>query len=215
MSAVLADVEIEPKEFWLVSNSEPARRKILLTPEFEEEIYSSGRYEIVYGEIKERSMPSPVHGRIQLKIAAKLLSHVEENNLGAVYTETHFELAENLSRVPDIAFVSFERFPEEGEDKSSRWHIAPDLAVEVVSPTDDYEDVQEKITEYFTFGVRQVWIVSPESKTLTFYHSRKQATILGEEDELVNEDILPGFRLKMSEIFQTPRQNPASEKIAR
>ena len=205
MSAVLEDVETAPKEFWLVSNGEPARRKVLLTPEFEEKIYSSGRYEIVYGEIKERSMPSPVHGRIQAKITAKLLSHVEENDLGAVYTETHFELAENLSRVPDIAFVSFERFPEEGEDKSSRWHVAPDLAVEVVSRTGNFEDVQEKITECFAFGVRQVWIVSPESKTLTVYHSRKQATILGDEDELICENALPGFRLKLTEIFQPPR----------
>lgn len=205
MSAVLENTESKLQEFWLVSNGEPVRKKIALTPEFEEEIYSSGRYEIVYGEIKERSMPSPVHGRIQLKIGAKLLSHVEENNLGVVYTETHFEFAENLSRVPDVAFVSFGRFPEDGEDKSSRWHIAPDLAVEVISPTDDYEDVQEKITEYFTFGVRQVWIVSPESKTLTVYQSRKQTTIFGEEDELICEDILPGFRLPLSEIFQKPR----------
>ncbi len=177
MSSVLENRDAETQEFWLVLSGNPVRKKIALTPEFEDEIYSSGRYEIVCGEIKERSMPSPVHGRIQAKISAKLLLHVEENNLGVVYTETHFEFAENLSRVPDVAFISFERFPESGEDKSSKWHIAPDLAVEVISPTDDYEDVQEKITEYFTFGVRQVWIISPESKTLTVYfaHGRENS----------------------------------------
>jgi len=205
MSTVAENLEIKPQEVWLVPKVNPARKKIALTPEFEEEIYSSGRYEIVYGEIKERSMPSPIHGRIQLKLGAKLLSHVEENNLGAVYTETHFEFAEKLSRVPDVAFVSFERFPESGEDESSRWHIAPDLAVEIISPTDDYEDVQEKITEYFTFGVRQVWIISPESKTLTVYFSRTEVKILTETDELKSEDILPDFRLNLSEIFQVPK----------
>lgn len=205
MSAVSGNTDTKPQEFWLVLNGNPVRKKIELTPEFEEEIYSSGRYEIVYGEIKERSMPSPIHGRIQLKIGAKLLSYVEDNKLGAVYTETMFEFAENLSRIPDIAFVSFGRFPESGEDKSSRWHIAPDLAVEVVSPTDDYEDVQEKITEYFTFGVRQVWIISPESKTLTVYFSRTEVKILTEADELVGEEILSGFRLKLSEIFSVPQ----------
>ena len=111
MPSMTENSDVKPQEVWLVPKTSPARRKIALTPEFEEEIYSSGRYEIVYGEIKERSMPSPIHGRIQLKLGAKLLSHVEENNLGAVYTETHFELAEKLSRVPDIAFVSFARFP--------------------------------------------------------------------------------------------------------
>lgn len=204
MSEVLENPENKAQEFWLVLNGEDVRKKIELTPEFEEEIYSSGRYEIVCGEIKERSMPSPIHGRIQAKITAKLLFHVEENNLGAVYTETHFEFAENLSRVPDIAFISFERFPEDGEDKSSRWHIAPDLAVEVISPTDDYEDVQEKISEYFTFGVRRVWIVSPESKTLTVYFSRTEVKILTENDTLTDEEILPGFKLRLSGMFAVP-----------
>ncbi len=205
MSTVAENIEIKPQEVWLVPKVSPPRKKITLTPEFEEEIYSSGRYEIVYGEIKERSMPSPIHGRIQGKITAKLVPHVEKNNLGEVYTETHFEFAEKLSRVPDVAYVSFERFPETGEDESSRWHIAPDLAVEIISPTDDYEDVQEKITEYFTFGVRQVWIISPESKTLTVYFSRTNVKILTETDELISEDILPGFRLNLSEIFQVPK----------
>lgn len=120
--------------------------------------------------------------------------------------ETHFEFAKNLCLIPDIAFVSFASFPEDGEDESSKWHIAPDLAVEVVSPTDDYEDVQEKISEYFTFGVRQVWIISPETKTLSVYHSRKQITVFGEEDDLVCEDIFPDFRLPLTEVFQTPNQ---------
>ena len=205
MSSVTENIETKPHEFWLVPNVRAERKKITLTPEFEEEIYSSGRYEIVYGEIKERSMPSPIHGRIQLKLGAKILSHVEENNLGAVYTETLFEFAEKLSRVPDIAFVSFERFPENGEDESSRWHIAPDLAIEIISPTDDYEDVQEKITEYFTFRVKQVWIVSPESKTLSIYFSRTSVKILTENDELVCEEILPGFKINLGEIFQVPK----------
>ncbi len=205
MSSVAENIETKPQEFWLVPNTRAERRKITLTPEFEEEIYSSGRYEIAYGEIKERSMPSPIHGRIQLKLGSKILSYVEQNNLGAVYTETHFEFAEKLSRVPDIAFVSFGRFPEGGEDESSRWHIAPDLAVEIISPTDDYEDVQEKITEYFTFGVTQVWIISPESKTLHIYFSRTSVKILTETDQLVGEEILEGFKMNMNEIFQSPK----------
>jgi Uma2 family endonuclease len=80
------------------------------------------------------------------------------------------------------------------------------LAIEVISPTNDYENVQEKITGYFTFGVQQAWIISPETKTLTSYHTRKNVTILGEEDELISEDILPNFRLKLSEIFSVPER---------
>lgn len=204
MSTVLENTKTETLEVWLVTNGRTERKKIYFTPEFEEEIYSSGRYEVVCGEIRERPMPSPIHGRIQAKITSEIDQFLAKNNLGIVYTETHFEFAKNLSRVPDVAFISFERFPKSGEDESSRWHIAPDLAIEVISPTDDYEDVQEKITEYFTFGVLQVWVISPETKTLTVYHTRKNVTILGIEDELVSGDILPDFRLKLSEIFSIP-----------
>lgn len=189
MSAGLEKPEVKTNEIRLVS---------------EEELLDSGRYEVVYGEIKKRPMPSPIHGRIQAKIAANLLFFAEEKNLGIVYTETHFEFAKKLVRVPDVAFISFERFPASGEEKSSKWHVAPDLAVEIISPTDDYEDVQEKITEYFTFDVKQVWIISPESKTLTVYFSRTNVKILTENDELVCEDILPGFRLNLSGIFRAP-----------
>lgn len=205
MSSISETTETDLQEFVLVSKADPVCEKVVLTPKFEEEIYSSGRYEIVYGEIQERSMPSPIHGRIQAEISAELRNFVKPNKLGAVYTETHFEFAERLSRVPDIAFVSFERFPEEGEDESSRWHIAPDLAVEIISPTDDYEEVQEKITEYFTFGVRQVWIVSPESKTVSIYFSRTSVKIFTDKDELIGEEILKGFRINLSEIFQSPK----------
>ena len=206
MSAVLETKKPKMQEVWLVLRGERVRKKIPLSPEIEQELLASGRYEIVYGEIRERAMPSPMHGRIQARIAARLLMFVEENNLGVVYTETLFEFAENLARIPDVAFVSLARFPEGGEEKGSRWHLAPDLAVEVISPTDNYADVEEKISEYFAFGVKQVWIVSPESKTLTVYRSRKQATILGEEDELQDDDVLRGFRMKLSDIFQAPQQ---------
>lgn len=203
MPTVLEITQSKPQEVWLVANNRYLRKKIALTPDIEEEIRNSSRYEIVYGEVRERAMPSPIHGRIQAEIAAELRNFVKANRLGIVYTETRFEFAENLTRIPDVAFLSFERFPESGEEKG-KWHLAPDLAIEVISPSDDYEDVQEKITEYFTFGVRQVWIISPESKTLTVYHTRKKTTIFFADEELFCEEVVPNFRLQLSEIFQVP-----------
>lgn len=204
MSTVVENPKTPQREVWLVPSDKSLRKKISITDEIEEEMLNSNRYEIVYGEIRERTMPNPQHGRIQAKIAIKLGIYLEQTNLGVVYTETLFEFAKNLNRIPDVAFIAFENFPSEGEEKGSRWHIPPDLAIEVISPTDIYEDVQEKIIEYFTFGVKQVWIVSPESKTLTIYHSLKKTTIYSKEDELICEDILPNFRLQLSEIFQPP-----------
>lgn len=205
MSTVLEFRSEPPKEVWVVSRYKPRKRqRVLLTPEDEEKILGSSEYEIVDGEIYERPMPNPEHGRIQLKLGSKLLAFVEENKLGMVYTECHFELKKNLIRVPDVSFVSFERFPQDGEPGGSRWLIQPDLAVEIVSPSDVLHEVFKKIDEYFAAKVKQVWLISPEQKFLTVYRSRKDSTILTEEDELVSEDILPGFRLKLSDIFQKP-----------
>lgn len=204
MSTGLENSKTPPREVWLVPVDKSLRKKISITDEIEEEMLNSSRYEMVYGEMRERTMPNPQHGRIQAKIAIKLGLYLEQHEIGVVYKETNFEFAKGLTRVPDIAFISFENFPNEGEEKGSRWHIPPDLAIEVISPSDIYEDVQEKIIEYFTFGVKQVWIVSPESKTLTIYHSLKKTTIFTKEDEVVCEDILPDFRLHLSEIFQPP-----------
>ncbi|MBX7172040.1 MAG: Uma2 family endonuclease [Pyrinomonadaceae bacterium] len=206
MSAVIENPKTPPREVWLVPIDKSLRKKISITDEIEEEMLNSSRYEMVYGEIRERTMPNPQHGRIQAKVATKLGLYLEQNELGIVYTETNFEFAKGLTRVPDIAFISFENFPTEGEEKGSRWHIPPDLAIEVISPSDIYEEVQEKIIEYFTFGVKQVWIISPESKTLTVYHSLKKTTIYTKEDELICEDILPEFHLQLGEIFQPPKK---------
>lgn len=205
MPAVLEFTPDPPKEVWLVSRHESRKRqRVLLTPEEEEKILSSSEYEIVDAELYQRPIPNPAHSRIQIKVGSKLLAFAEEHNLGMVYTECHFQLKKNLTRVPDIAFVSFERFPPDGEPTGSRWLIQPDLAIEIVSPSDVLNEVFEKIDEYFEARVKQVWLVAPEQKILTIYRSRKNATILTEEDEFISEDVLPGFKLRLSDIFQKP-----------
>lgn len=207
MSAVLEFTQEPPREVWLISRYEPRKRKrVLLTPEDEEKIFNSSEYEIVGGEVYERPMPNPEHARIQAKLAAKMLIFVEENNLGMVYTECHFRLTEDQTRVPDVAFVSFESFPDTGEPTGSRWLTPPDLAVEIVSPNDVLQEVYEKIDEYLNAGVKQVWLIIPEQRILTVYRSRKNVTILTEEDELIGENVLPNFRVKLSYLFQKPLQ---------
>lgn len=205
MSAILEFNTEPPKQVWIVSRYEPRKRKkVLLTPEDEEKILSSSEYEIVDGEIVERSMPNPQHARIEARITTALSLYVENNPIGEIYTECNFELKKGLIRIPDVAFVSFERFPKDGEPTGSRWKTAPDLAVEIISPTDDYKAVFQKISEYFVNGVRQIWLIEPGEKTLTIYRSRKDVTILTENDELVSQDILPNFTLKLSNIFRKP-----------
>ena len=164
---------------------------------------SEKEYEIVNGQPEEKQMAGARHGGVGTRLSARMCVFVENNNLGGVYgPDTTFKIGPN-ERLPDISFVSAARFPADGEPEGI-WPFAPDLAVEIISPNDLWEKVHDKIGDYFTAGARQVWLVSPEHKTVTVYHSPLQVTILTQEDELACEEILPGFRCRLSEIFRSP-----------
>ena len=161
-------------------------------------------YEIVNGLPEEKEMAGARHGGVGARLLIELGIYLKTNHLGGLYgADTTFKIGLN-SRIPDIAFVATERLPVTGEPEGG-WAFAPDLAVEIVSPTDLYEKVNAKVREYFVGGVRQVWIVSPEEKTVTVYRGQYDAIIYPAEAELVSEDLFPGFRCKLNELFKSPR----------
>ncbi len=159
-------------------------------------------YEFVDGEPEEKEMPGARHSGICTRLARKLGNFVEDNQLGEVYQESSFQL-KVTERIPDIAFIAADRLPPEGEPET-KWLIVPDLAVEVISPTDYYEKVHSKAMEFLTAGVKVVWIVSPENQTITTYRSSTNIMAFPYEAELVCEDLLPGFRCPLREIFKNP-----------
>jgi Uma2 family endonuclease len=159
-------------------------------------------YEIVNGKPEAKEMAGARHGGITARLLIKMGMHIVANELGGIYTpDTTFKIGKN-DRLPDISFVSAERLPEEGEPESP-WDIAPDLAVEVVSPNDLWEGVQNKLHEYFAAGVREVWLVAPDTKEVYVYTAPRSVRVLAEEDDLTSE-LLPGFRCKLGEIFRLP-----------
>lgn len=158
-------------------------------------------FEIVNGKPEVKDMAGARHGGVTARLIGKLVSHVEDNFLGGVYTpDTTFMIGAN-ERLPDIGFVSADRIPEDGEPENL-WTIAPDLAVEVISPNDMWEKVSRKVANYFAAGVREVWLVSPEQQTITIHHSPTNTSILSADDELTSEQLLPGFHCRVGEIFQ-------------
>jgi Uma2 family endonuclease len=159
-------------------------------------------YEFVNGEPEEKEMPGARHSGICTRLARKLGNFVEANKLGEIYQESSFQLETN-ERIPDLAFIAADRIPPEGEPET-KWLLAPDLAVEVISPTDYYEKVHAKAMEYLTAGVKVVWIVSPENQTITSYRSTTNIMAFPYEADLVCEDLLPGFRCPLREIFKNP-----------
>lgn len=155
-------------------------------------------YEYVNGELVPMSMPTMEHGEISFNIVISLGNYVRQHQLGKVYiAETTFAVGES-GRKPDAAFVSKARLPENRRQASP---VPPDLAIEVVSPSDKVYDVQEKVFEYLDAGTQMVWVVEPVSKTVTVYRSRNDITILTTDDTLTGEDVVEGFRCSVADIF--------------
>jgi Uma2 family endonuclease len=162
------------------------------------------RYELVNGEPKRTSPTGHEHGRITIRLTVPLAQHVQSNFFGEVYAaETGFRLKSNPDTVlaPDIAFITRPRVKEVGATRGY-WPGAPDLAVEVLSPDERPAQVNNKVSEWLTSGARQVWVVSPKLRTIAVYRSITDATTLSEKDTLEGGDLLPGFRLEVSEVFR-------------
>ena len=161
------------------------------------------RYELVRGELRKMSPAGGEHGAIIFNLSILLGQYIKANNLGQGFgAETGFKLASNPDtvRAADIAFVRRERIPATGIPKNF-WQIAPDLAVEVLSPGDTLEEVEEKVEDWLAAGTRAVWVVSPKRRSVTVYRSMTDVTRLSEADELDGGDVVPGFRCKVTEFF--------------
>jgi Uma2 family endonuclease len=161
-----------------------------------------GKRELVDGEIIEMGAVKPRQGRVARRISTRLGQWAESTGRGEVYNETGFRVGENL-RVPDVAYVSIERFVVEGEPDSF-WPFAPDVAIEVISPSDDYEAVLTKTMEYLSAGTRQVWLLSPTAQNVSVYRSRTDVRVFEIGDEIDGGDVLPGFRCAVADFFAFP-----------
>ncbi len=155
----------------------------------------------LFGE--DKNMAGARHSGVGVRLIIRLGSHVEENNLGGIYGADATFVIGRRDRLPDVSFVSASRIPPEGEPET-KWHLAPDLAVEIISPNDIYSEIEDKIYDYFSAGVKQVWVISSEHKTLTIFHSPTQTTILTKDDVLTCEELFPNFRLSLKEVFKMP-----------
>lgn len=156
-------------------------------------------YEYVKGELIPMAAAAIIHGEIGSNLHFLLASHVRENKLGRLYiAETTFQLGDRVVK-PDIAFVSTERL---SDNKLKGFSVAPDLAVEIVSPSDIHYDVNEKALAYLQAGTRLVWVIEPVLKSVTVYRSEVDYTLLNYEDTLTGEDVVEGFSCAVAELFE-------------
>jgi len=162
------------------------------------------RYELVRGELRQMSPAGSEHGAIIVNITVFLAQHVKSHDLGVCFgAETGFKLESDPDtvRAPDVAFVRRERIPESGIPKKF-WPGAPDLAVEVLSPDDSLKEAEEKAAHWLAAGAGAVWVVNPKRRDVSVYRPAAAEPVrLSEADELEGQDVVPGFRCKVAEIF--------------
>ena len=165
------------------------------------------RYELVEGELVEVPGAGGVHAQLVMNLLLLLHPFVSGPDLGRVFSDGLAYIlgrSPDRVRVPDVSFVSRERIPAGGVPVSF-WPGAPDLAVEIVSPGDRAQDVHAKVREYLESGVRLVWVLWPNTRSLSVHEPGGVARELDPDAELDGGAVLPGFRGRVAELFEAGR----------
>lgn len=159
------------------------------------------KYELVDGQIVVSPAGSR-HGVVAVRLSARLLSFVDQHDLGYVLeSSSGFRLTAGNVRSPDVSFVARGRF-ENDTVPDGFADLAPDLAIEVLSPDDRQRAVLDKVGEYLQAGVRMVWVIDPKAGRAAVYRSLTDVRELKAADSLDGEDVLPGFRCSLAEILK-------------
>ncbi len=161
-----------------------------------------GPCELVRGELIMMSPGKGRHGVVSARILGELIAFVRENALGEVLdSSAGYVLARDPDTVrePDVSFLSTERF--KGQDLDAFLEGAPDLAVEVLSPSNTAAEMRAKMDDYFGAGCQIVWIVDPLRKSIVVHRPDGSSAILTEEDTLTEGELLPGFSVVIREVF--------------
>ena len=156
--------------------------------------------ELVRGEIVNMPPPGTLHGVTQMKTGRRLGNFIDAGPGGTLSCESGFvtERSPDSVRGPDISYWTKERLKE---IPVGYVDISPDMIVEVLSPSNTTKKILEKLREYFDKGVRLVWIISPEDRTLTIYRKPEEGRLLHETAEVTGEDVLPGFECRVSDLL--------------
>lgn len=159
------------------------------------------RRELVRGQVVKEPPAGFRHGGIAGRLAAVLHSFANQNDLGEVVTaETGFVLSDEppTVRAPDVAFVAKDRLTFDPDRFAP---LAPDLAVEIVSPSNTVSEIHAKVMDYLDAGTCLVWVVDPPSRSVMVYRSSEEIRLLNGDAEIDGADVLPGFRIRVSQLI--------------
>jgi Uma2 family endonuclease len=163
--------------------------------------HSNRLYELVDGVLVEKPMGYK-ESSLAMRIGRLLGNFVDEHDLGDITGAdgTH-RILPGIVRLPDVAFASWDRLPNRELPDVPIPDLVPDLAVEVLSPSNTRGEIKRKLKEYFLAGVRLVWVVDPKTRTAQVYTAPDESAVLAEDQTLDGGDVLPGFKLPLRKLF--------------
>jgi Uma2 family endonuclease len=168
------------------------------------QISDDSLYEVINGQRVEIPHMGAFAGTVASMIVHYLNEFALPKKLGFAVNEVLFNLGVNRQqRRPDLAFISWDRWkvpPIAGEDPPA-WDVVPNIMGEAVSPTNTAEEIEVKMLEYFAAGVMLVWVIYPRQERIYVYESPTKVHILQMGDELDGGAVLPGFRVKLADLF--------------
>lgn len=155
------------------------------------------RHELIEGELVRMSPTMPLHNMTRDNLLVLLREFLKGRRLGAVLSEQAFILSEDKVRIPDISFVCQGRLNE----LSKLPEGAPDLAIEIISPSNTPREIDQKVSDFFAAGSKRVWLVYPEHREV-YIHGLAGVTRRTAEELLEDPELLPGFSVKVSTLFE-------------
>lgn len=159
-------------------------------------------YELVEGVLVEKAV-GVQESYLAIVLASLLAEYLTHHPSGFVLgADGMARLAPGLIRIPDVSFVSWERLPSREVPEGPFLTVAPDLAVEVLSPSNTTREMDRKLQDYFGAGVRLVWFIDPMSRTVRVFEIPEDSVTLGEAETLDGGVVLPGFAVVVSRLFE-------------
>jgi Uma2 family endonuclease len=158
--------------------------------------------ELIEGELKAMVPPGGEHGFVQVRLGGMLDSYAEQSGFGRAFGETGYVLKRNPDTVlaPDLSVVAADRLPA---DMTRFLELAPDVAVEIVSPGNAPGEIERKLAIYLEAGVQSVWIVYPAERQLVIHRPTTAPRIVTDDQPLEDAEVLPGFSVTLSRVFGT------------
>jgi Uma2 family endonuclease len=162
---------------------------------------SGYRDEVSYGRLVREPQPGDQHGEISAELTAILVNYLAEHRVGRIRTASGYVLrrAPLVIRAPDISFLCENRLPR--EKQSDLFEGAPDLVIEIISPSNSASDLQEKIAEYLDAGTQLVWVVYPKTRSVAIHQPNGEVRVLGSSETLTAPSLLPGFEMPIARFF--------------